>query len=223
MIDSNENILELTSEERVHAKNVLMKQAYQLAMNCSACPLNITRKQVVFGDGDINTKIVFIGEAPGGDEDEQGVPFVGRAGQLLTKILEQVNIKRSEIYITNIIKCRPENNRDPAPEEMLACYHFLQTQILLIDPAIIILLGNTPAQWILKTNERISKIRGKWFDWNGIAVMPIFHPSYLLRFASPKQKEGSPKHLTWLDVQEIKRQWDSVRETGRTTNDIKFG
>ena len=101
--------------------------------------------------------------------------------------------------------------------------HFLQTQILLIDPALIILLGNAPTQWILKTNERISKIRGKWFDWHGIAVMPMFHPSYLLRFASPTQKEGSPKHLTWIDIQEIKRQWDSIKKSGKTTDDINFG
>lgn len=216
-------VLSLTEEERKKAKNVLWEQNLRMAVECDGCSLHLKRTKVVFGAGDVNSKLLFIGEAPGADEDVQGIPFVGRAGQLLTKILEQVDISRDDIYITNIVKCRPQDNRVPTPEEMQSCYHFLQTQILLMEPAIIVLLGNTPAQWVLKTNERISKIRGKWFDWHGIAVMPMFHPSYLLRYASPIQKEGSPKHLTWLDIQEIKRQWDSVVKTGRVTNDIQFG
>ena len=223
MTSSKKTLLELTPEEKLRSRDVLWGHTLNSALACNGCPLAPTRNQVVFGDGDPHSKLLFIGEAPGADEDKQGIPFVGKAGQLLTKIFDQVEIKRSDIYITNIVKCRPPENRVPTAQEMIACNHFLQTQILLIDPALIILLGNAPTQWILKTNERISKIRGKWFDWHGIAVMPMFHPSHLLRFASPTQKEGSPKHLTWIDIQEIKRQWDSIKKSGKTTDDINFG
>ena len=138
----------------------------------------------------------------------------------MTQILTAGGIDRKDVYITNIVKCRPPENRVPTPEETIVCDQHLQTQIMLIDPALIILLGNTPTRWILKTNEGITKIRGMWFNWRGIAVMPMFHPSYLLRNAS--SKEGSPKHLTWIDIQEVKRAWDIVRETGSISH-IKFG
>ena len=138
----------------------------------------------------------------------------------MTQILTAGGIDRKDVYITNIVKCRPPENRIPTPEEMIICDQHLQTQIMLIDPELIILLGNTPTRWILKTNEGITKIRGKWFEWRGKAVMPMFHPSYLLRNAS--SKEGSPKHLTWIDIQEVKRSWDIVRETGNLSH-IKFG
>jgi DNA polymerase len=174
----------------------------------------------VFGDGDRRSKLLFIGEGPGADEDDQGLPFVGRAGQLLTQILKSVGIDRKDVYITNIVKCRPPENRVPAPDEMIACDKHLQTQMLLLNPALIVLLGNTPARWILKTSEGITKIRGKWFEWHGVPVMPMFHPSYLLRNAS--SREGSPKHLTWLDIQEVSRQWGAVRNKGETDG-IKFG
>lgn len=213
-------LLRMTPEERENARRTLWELTKANAMGCTACALASGRKQVVFGDGDPQTRLMFIGEGPGADEDSQGIPFVGKAGQLLTKILSAAKIDRKDVYITNIVKCRPPDNREPAPEEMIVCDQHLQTQIMLIEPALIVLLGNTPSRWILKTSEGITKIRGKWFEWKGIPVMPMFHPSYLLRNAS--SKEGSPKHLTWKDIQEVKKQWDAVRNTGKTDG-LKFG
>ncbi|MDD4160304.1 MAG: uracil-DNA glycosylase [Synergistaceae bacterium] len=209
-----------SAEEKERARSVLWEKAKQSALSCKGCSLSATRTNVVFGDGSEHSKLLFIGEGPGAEEDAQGLPFVGRAGQLLTQILTAGGIDRKDVYITNIVKCRPPENRVPTPEEMIICDQHLQTQIMLIDPALIILLGNTPTRWILKTNEGITKIRGRWFEWRGKAVMPMFHPSYLLRNAS--SKEGSPKHLTWIDIQEVKKSWDIVRETGNI-NHIKFG
>lgn len=213
-------LLSMTPGEREDARRILWELTKTNAMGCTACALASGRKNVVFGDGDPKTRLMFIGEGPGADEDSQGLPFVGKAGQLLTKILSAAGISRKEVYITNIVKCRPPENREPAPEEMIVCDQHLQAQIMLIEPALIVLLGNTPSRWILKTSEGITKIRGKWFEWKGIPVMPMFHPSYLLRNAS--SKEGSPKHLTWQDIQEVKKQWDSVRNTGKTDS-LKFG
>jgi DNA polymerase len=179
------------------------------------------RKSVVFGEGDESSKLLFIGEGPGADEDETGRPFVGKAGQLLTQILSAAGIDRRDVYIANVVKCRPPGNRVPLPEEQAACDAYLQTQILLIKPALMVLLGATPTKWILKTTEGITKLRGRWFDWRGIAAMPMFHPSYLLRYSDDK-RQGSPKHLSWIDIQEVRRQWDSIRETGRLEG-VNFG
>lgn len=219
-MDEIKRIPDLSAEEKDNARRMLWEKAKAGALACKGCSLASTRTKVVFGDGNERSKLLFIGEGPGADEDEQGLPFVGRAGQLLTQILTAGGIDRKDVYITNIVKCRPPENRIPTPEEMIICDQHLQTQIMLIDPELIILLGNTPTRWILKTNEGITKIRGKWFEWRGKAVMPMFHPSYLLRNAS--SKEGSPKHLTWIDIQEVKRSWDIVRETGNLSH-IKFG
>ena len=219
-MDEIKRIPDLSAEEKDNARRMLWEKAKAGALACKGCSLASTRTKVVFGDGNERSKLLFIGEGPGADEDEQGLPFVGRAGQLLTQILTAGGIDRKDVYITNIVKCRPPENRIPNPEEMIICDQHLQTQIMLIDPELIILLGNTPTRWILKTNEGITKIRGKWFEWRGKAVMPMFHPSYLLRNAS--SKEGSPKHLTWIDIQEVKRSWDIVRETGNLSH-IKFG
>ncbi|MEG1799581.1 MAG: uracil-DNA glycosylase [Synergistaceae bacterium] len=217
----NEQLLTMTPEEIEKSRDVLWKHTRLNTLECKGCGLAATRTNVVFGSGDPHSKLLFIGEGPGADEDDQGLPFVGRAGQLLTQILTSVGINRDDVYITNIVKCRPPENRVPLPEEMVICDQHLQTQIMLINPALIVLLGNTPTRWILRTTEGITKIRGKWFDWHGMAVMPMFHPSYLLRNAS--SREGSPKHLTWLDIQEVKRQWDCVIKTGKKSDDIKFG
>lgn len=219
-MDEIKRIPDLSAEEKDNARRMLWEKAKAGALACKGCSLASTRTKVVFGDGNERSKLLFIGEGPGADEDEQGLPFVGRAGQLLTQILTAGGIDRKDVYITNIVKCRPPENRIPNPEEMIICDQHLQTQIMLIDPELIILLGNTPTRWILKTNEGITKIRGKWFEWRGKVVMPMFHPSYLLRNAS--SKEGSPKHLTWIDIQEVKRSWDIVRETGNLSH-IKFG
>jgi len=219
-MDTPNKLMDMSKEEKEKAWDALWKHTRIDTFQCRSCQLAATRTNVVFGDGDPHSRLLFIGEAPGADEDDQGLPFVGRAGQLLTQILNAAGIDRKDVYITNIVKCRPPENRLPSPEEMLACDKHLQTQIMLINPALMILLGNTPARWILKTNEGITKIRGRWFEWKGIAAMPMFHPSYLLRNAS--SKEGSPKHLTWIDIQEIKKQWEYIKETG-TANNIKFG
>ena len=221
MTSESKTLINLSPEEREQARNVLWEHTKANTLACRSCNLALTRSNVVFGDGNPHSKLLFIGEGPGADEDSQGLPFVGRAGQLLTQILTAAGISRKDVYITNIVKCRPPENRVPTPEEMVICDQHLQTQIMLINPALIVLLGNTPTRWILKTGEGITKIRGKWFEWKGIAVMPMFHPSYLLRNAS--SKVGSPKHLTWIDIQEVKRQWNSVIESGKTTDDIKFG
>ncbi len=221
MTSESKTLINLSPEEREQTRNVLWEHTKANTLACRSCNLALTRSNVVFGDGNPHSKLLFIGEGPGADEDSQGLPFVGRAGQLLTQILTAAGISRKDVYITNIVKCRPPENRVPTPEEMVICDQHLQTQIMLINPALIVLLGNTPTRWILKTGEGITKIRGKWFEWKGIAVMPMFHPSYLLRNAS--SKEGSPKHLTWIDIQEVKRQWTSVIESGKTTDDIKFG
>jgi DNA polymerase len=214
-------IFAVPASERPKLVSALWSESKRRALDCAACPLAETRKSVVFGEGDESSKLMFIGEGPGADEDESGRPFIGKAGQLLTQILSAAGIDRREVYITNVVKCRPPGNRAPMPEESAACDAFLQTQILLVKPAILVLLGSTPTKWILKTTEGITKLRGRWFDWRGIAVMPMFHPSYLLRYPDGK-KQGSPKHLSWIDIQEVHRQWTNVKTAGRL-EDVSFG
>ncbi|HNY10723.1 MAG TPA: uracil-DNA glycosylase [Candidatus Wallbacteria bacterium] len=180
--------------------------------SCFKCPLGKTRNNVVCGDGNLKARLMFIGEAPGAEEDAQGKPFVGRAGQLLTKILEAAGISRDEVFITNILKCRPPDNRKPLPEEMNACKQYLLDQIEVIKPAIIGALGSTSAQFLLgdKMSGTISKIRGKWFDYNEtIKLMPLFHPSYLLR--NPSKEAGSPKHQMWGDIRDLKKAYDEMK------------
>ncbi len=169
---------------------------------CVLCPLHKDRNCTVFGEGPWNADLMFVGEGPGADEDREGIPFIGRAGQLLTRILEAAGISRDQVFITNVVKCRPPNNRVPMIEEMMACSSYLEAQIAIINPRIIVCLGSTPTKWFLKSTEGISKIRGKWFSWRGIDLMPMFHPSYLLRNQS--RKPGSPKDLTWQDIKEVK-------------------
>ncbi|MDR3322193.1 MAG: uracil-DNA glycosylase [Synergistaceae bacterium] len=206
-------LFRLSPEDRLLARRALWDECRRRASLCGACTLSRTRGSVVFGEGSEKTSLMFIGEGPGADEDEQGRPFVGKAGQLLTQILTAADIKRDDVYITNVVKCRPPNNRVPQPEEMAACDSFLHAQIQLLGPSIIVLLGSTPTKWLLKTTEGITKLRGRWYSWHGVSVMPMFHPSYLLRFPDGK-KPGSPKHLTWQDIQEVKRQWESKSGAG---------
>ncbi|MDR1979289.1 MAG: uracil-DNA glycosylase [Synergistaceae bacterium] len=183
---------------------------------CDKCGLCATRSHVVFGQGATDTPLVFVGEGPGEDEDAQGLAFVGKAGQLLTRILSAGGISREEAFITNVVKCRPPNNRVPTPEEMMMCGGFLEAQLLLLRPKILVCLGATSTKWMLKTTEGISALRGRWFDWRGIEVFPMFHPSYLLRDDS--RKKGSPKDLTWQDVQALREKLDrygkEVRQDG---------
>jgi uracil-DNA glycosylase family 4 len=175
---------------------------------CADCPLSDGRTNVVPGEGYRESPVLFIGEAPGADEDIQGRPFVGRAGQLLTQILSSGGIQRKDAYITNVVKCRPPQNRVPTVQEMMFCNKYLESQIALINPKIIVCLGNTPLKWLTKTTEGITSLRGKWLKWRGIDFFPMFHPSYLLR--NDSRKAGSPKHLTWQDVQELRKRWDEI-------------
>ncbi len=183
------------------------------ALNCAKCGLCSTRTHVVFSDGNPKAKLMIIGEGPGQQEDETGLPFVGRAGQLLNKILESGGIDRmTETYICNIVKCRPPENRVPTKEEAAACRPYLEAQIQFVKPKLIILAGATAVHHLLKVKDPISRIRGKWFDIkNDARVMPVFHPSYLLRHSS--REVGSPKWLMWQDIKEVRRTLDLLNNS----------
>lgn len=178
------------------------------AGQCRKCRLCESRKSVVMGEGDINSPIMFVGEGPGEVEDDTGRPFVGPAGQLLSKILMAAGFDRQRLYITNIVKCRPPQNRVPAIEETIACQRWLEAQIAIINPRIIIALGNTPLKWFLHSTDGITKLRGRWLDWRGMDFMAMYHPSYLLRNQS--RAKDSPKAQTWLDIQAVKRRYDEA-------------
>jgi len=168
----------------------------KIVKNCTLCPLHIGRKQAVFADGNPSSPLMFIGEAPGEEEDIKGLPFVGRAGQLLTKMIIKMGLKREDVYITNIVKCRPPNNRDPLPEEIVKCSPYLLEQIEIIKPKVIVTLGRHSSGYFTEMEVGISKYRGRWFYFKGIPVMPTFHPSYLLR--NPKDR-----WLVWEDMKEV--------------------
>lgn len=185
----------------------LLKQQCE---TCSNCALHLTRTQTVFDCGVSNSKIMLIGEAPGYYEDQSGIPFVGKAGKLLDQILASQGFYReSNIYICNILKCRPPNNRDPLPEEQKACQPFLKAQIRIIRPRIILLCGRIALASFINTTLGISKVRGQWFNGPlGSKIMPIYHPSYLLR--NPSHAPNSPKWQMWQDIKEIRRVYDSL-------------
>ena len=181
-------------------------------LSCTKCSLSKTRNNIVFSDGIPNEKIMLIGEAPGFYEDQQGKPFVGKAGQLLDRIFASVGFTRKDIYICNTLKCRPPDNRNPLPEEKEACWEYLKAQIDIIHPKIILLCGNVAVQSILGNVGGITKIRGQWFQGgeivHGAKLMPIFHPSYLLR--NDTREKGGPKWLMWQDIQEIRKEYDKL-------------
>jgi uracil-DNA glycosylase len=157
--------------------------------DCTRCKLHtLGRTQVVFGVGNPNADLMFVGEAPGGDEDIQGIPFVGRAGQLLTKIIEAIGLSRDDVYIANVIKCRPPQNRNPEPDEVETCEPFLFRQIDVIQPKVIIALGKFAAQTLLRSDTPISRLRGRVFDYRGAKLLPTFHPAYLLRNPASKRE-----------------------------------
>ncbi len=165
--------------------------------DCRRCKLAGGRTHLVFGVGNPNARLMFVGEGPGADEDAQGEPFVGRAGQLLTDIIERgMGIGRAEVYICNVVKCRPPENRKPEPGEIAACEPFLWRQIDLVRPEVIVALGSVAAQSLLKVKTPISRLRGSWHEARGIRVMPTFHPAYLLR-------NPADKRLVWSDVQQV--------------------
>ncbi len=181
------------------------------AIVCQKCNLAKTRTNVVVERGDRHALIMIIGEAPGESEDETGLPFVGRSGQLLDKILASVQFDPAQdIYVCNINKCRPPENRVPTEEEVTACKPYLLEQIRLVDPKIILLTGATAVKAITGDKRGISKIRGQWSQWEGRWVMPIFHPAYLLRNAS--REEGSPKWLMWQDIKEVKAKYLEIEK-----------
>ncbi len=171
---------------------------------CTKCSLGHTRKKFVFGVGNPNADLVLVGEAPGADEDEQGEPFVGRAGQLLNKILEAIQFKREDVYICNILKCRPPNNRDPQPNEIEQCEPYLWKQLEIIKPKLILCLGRIAAQALLKTNSSLSQLRGKVHDYRGIKLMATYHPAALLR--NPNWKKPA-----WEDVQQVRKLYDQLQ------------
>jgi len=169
---------------------------------CTRCKLHQHRRHIVFGTGNPDAQLVFVGEGPGGEEDVQGKPFVGRAGQLLTKIINSIDLTRDEVYIANIIKCRPPNNRNPEPDEIKACEPFLIKQLDAIKPKIICALGTFAAQTLLETDERISRLRGKFIPYQNSRLIATFHPAFLLR--NPQRKRD-----VWEDMKMIRKEYVS--------------
>jgi len=165
--------------------------------DCRRCRLAAGRTHLVFGVGNPQARLVFVGEGPGEEEDRRGEPFVGRAGQLLTDIITKgLGMRREDVYICNVVKCRPPGNRNPAPDEVESCEPFLRRQLELIAPEVVVALGKFAAQTLLRDRTPITRLRGRWFDYHGIKLMPTFHPAYLLR-------NPADKRLVWADVQEV--------------------
>ncbi|MBW6510723.1 MAG: uracil-DNA glycosylase [Desulfuromonadaceae bacterium] len=172
--------------------------------DCQRCPLCEKRTRLVFGVGDPNARLVFVGEGPGREEDQRGEPFVGEAGQLLDRIIAAIGLSRAEVYICNVVKCRPPGNRDPHPEEIATCEVFLRRQLAAIQPEMIVALGKFAAQSLLRKTIPISQLRGHWEEYAGIPLMPTFHPAYLLRNPSSKRE-------VWEDMKQVIRR---LRENG---------
>jgi DNA polymerase len=166
-----------------------------LCVRCKLC--NLGRRQVVFGVGNPRARLMFVGEAPGEDEDRQGEPFVGRAGQLLTRIIEAINLTRDQVYIANVIKCRPPGNRNPEPDEVSACEPFLFRQLEIIKPRVVVALGKFAAQCLLRSTDPITRLRGREFEYRGATLIPTFHPAYLLRNPSAKRE-------VWEDMKKVR-------------------
>lgn len=170
---------------------------------CRRCKLHLHRTQIVFGTGNPEAKLIFVGEAPGREEDLQGEPFVGQAGQLLNKIIQAIQLRREDVYIANIIKCRPPENRNPEPDEVAACEPFLIKQLQAIGPKLICALGTFAAQTLLKSAEKISSLRGRFHEYQGIPLMPTYHPAFLLRNPNHKRE-------VWEDMKKIKKEYDKL-------------
>jgi DNA polymerase len=164
--------------------------------DCRRCKLCTGRKNIVFGVGNPRAELVFVGEGPGEQEDLQGVPFVGPAGELLTKMIQAMGFSRDEVYICNVVKCRPPGNRNPEPDEINACEPFLRSQLLALQPKVIVALGKFAAQTLLRDSTPITRLRGQWREYQGVKLMPTFHPAYLLR--SPHEKRKA-----WEDLQQV--------------------
>ena len=184
--------------------SLTLSQVREELGDCTRCKLHKGRKNIVFGVGVPSAWLVFVGEAPGADEDDQGEPFVGRAGQLLTRIIEAMKLRRDQVYICNIIKCRPPGNRNPEPDEIASCEPFLIGQLQAIRPRLICALGSFAAQILLRTKEPISKLRGRFHSYQGIPVLPTYHPAYLLR--NPYEKK-----TVWEDMKLLQREYERLR------------
>ncbi len=198
------------SEQEVEIKSDVEKkggktllQLKERIKNCQKCPLAKTRTHLVFGAGDEHAKLMFVGEAPGRDEDLQGEPFVGKAGQLLTKIINSIGLKRSDVYIANILKCRPPGNRNPEPYEIAMCQGYLLEQISIIKPKIICALGKFATQTLLNSQQPISQLRGRFFEYRNTKLIPTFHPAYLLY-------NPNDKRLVWQDMKKIKAEYEKT-------------
>jgi DNA polymerase len=182
--------------------------------HCHRCALGATRTHAVVGRGNPQAPIMLVGEGPGQTEDETGLPFVGKAGQLLEKILESVQLSsEQDIFICNVIKCRPPGNRTPTQEEIDACRPYLLEQIRMVDPKIILLTGATAVRGLIGDKRGITQLRGQWIEWKGRLCMPIFHPAYLLR--NPSREKGSPKWLMWQDIQAVRSRLDELQQAGQ--------
>jgi DNA polymerase len=167
--------------------------------DCTRCKLHAGRKNLVFGDGNPEARLVFVGEGPGFDEDKQGLPFVGKAGQLLNQMIEAMGLSRQEVYICNVVKCHPPDNRDPEPDEIATCEPYLLEQLKIIRPQVIVGLGRFAVQTLLQTKTPISRLRGNWMNFQGIKFMPTYHPAYLLR-------NQADKRAAWEDLQAVMRE-----------------
>ena len=181
---------------RGEAGEKLEELARDIIGECQRCKLHRGRNRIVFGSGNPDADLLFVGEGPGAEEDRQGLPFVGAAGQLLTRMIEAMGYQKTDVYICNVVKCRPPNNRDPEPDEVKACERFLKTQLQIVKPKVIVTLGKYAAQTLLRSDRPISRLRGQWYQYEGVDVLPTFHPAYLLR--SPEKKREA-----WQDLQKV--------------------
>ena len=187
-----------TDVPALSAEEALAGLKIEIGPQCVRCKLcELGRSQVVFGVGHPKARLMFVGEAPGEDEDRKGEPFVGRAGQLLTKIIEAISLTREQVYIANVIKCRPPGNRNPEPDEVAACEPFLFRQIEIVRPLVIVALGKFAAQCLLRSTEPITKLRGREFEFHGATLIPTFHPAYLLRNPPAKRE-------VWEDMKKVR-------------------
>jgi uracil-DNA glycosylase len=190
------------SAEKLSPSNETFEQIHAEIGDCTRCPLHLERTHVVHTEGNHKARLMFVGEAPGADEDAQARPFVGRAGQLLTKIIEAIGMKREEVLIGNVNRCRPPQNRAPMPDEAATCKPYLEREIAAAQPEVIVVLGNTALRNLLDTREGITRARGRFHNYKGIKVMPTFHPAYLLR-------DPSKKRETWEDLKKVRDYLDS--------------
>jgi uracil-DNA glycosylase len=214
MVEENQHWIELARNYLVYQRNLGMTEILAPRKSsgfetleeiredlgeCTRCPLHRGRLNIVFGAGAPSAKLMFVGEGPGADEDREGRPFVGRAGQLLTKMIQAMNFDRSEVYIANVVKSRPPGNRNPTALEISACFPFLERQIAAVQPGVIVALGKIAANTLLETGEPIGKLRGKFHDRHGIQVMPTYHPSFLLREDRSKRYKAE----AWSDLKKV--------------------